>query len=49
MKSIWDNDPDFPVTDWRYEVANDDTRLGYAEWVAAQKASAELHGPGPAC
>jgi acetyl-CoA acetyltransferase len=23
---------DFPVEDWKYEVANDDTILGYAEW-----------------
>ena len=28
----WDNDPEFPVSDWQYEVANDDTRLGYREW-----------------
>ncbi len=25
--------PDFPSEDWRYEVANNDTRLGYWEWV----------------
>jgi hypothetical protein len=24
--------PDFSREDWRYEVANDDTRLGYWEW-----------------
>ena len=23
----------FPVADWQYEVANGDTRLGYAEWL----------------
>ena len=23
----------FPKSDWQYEVANDDTSLGYAEWV----------------
>src|SRR5690606_38988890 len=28
-----DNDR-FPVLDWKYEVANGDTRLGYAEWLA---------------
>ena len=32
---IWGVHPDFPVSDWRYEVANDDTRLGYWEWVQA--------------
>lgn len=33
----WENDPEFPVDDWQYEVAVDDTRLGYAEWVDAQR------------
>jgi hypothetical protein len=23
----------YPLTDWQYEVANGDTRLGYDEWV----------------
>jgi hypothetical protein len=27
----------FPVSDWRYEVANGDTYLGYAEWAEARK------------
>jgi hypothetical protein len=31
-----DEDPDYPCDDWKYEVANDDTRLGYWEWVAAR-------------
>lgn len=26
-----------PVADWQYEVANGDTRLGYADWVAHQQ------------
>ncbi len=30
----------FPLEDWRYEVANGDTRLGYSEW-AAHKAESE--------
>lgn len=25
---------DFPLSDWRYEVKNGDTRLGYWEWLA---------------
>jgi hypothetical protein len=32
-ESHWDNDKQFPVEDWRYEVANNDTRLGYLEWL----------------
>ena len=26
----------FPKTDWQYEVANGDTSLGYADWLAAK-------------
>ncbi len=33
--SHWDVHPNYPVEDWQYEVANDDTRLGYWEWVKA--------------
>ncbi len=29
---IWSNHPDYPVDDWRFEVMNNDTRLGYWEW-----------------
>jgi len=29
----WDNHPDYPVEDWKYEVANADTRQGYADWL----------------
>lgn len=30
---LWDGQhPDYPVEDWKYEVANDDTRSGYWEW-----------------
>lgn len=25
--------PDNPVDDWKYEIANDGTRLGYWDWV----------------
>ena len=31
--SHWSDNPDWPVEDWQYEVANGDTRLGYSEWV----------------
>jgi hypothetical protein len=37
MNDPWAEDPEYPVQDWRYEVTNDDTRLGYLDWVAAQK------------
>lgn len=32
----WDEDTNFPATDWRHEVADGNTRLGYHEWVARQ-------------
>ncbi len=31
---IWGAHPEFPVSDWQTEVENDDTRLGYWEWVS---------------
>lgn len=31
----WEADPN-KLTDWKYEVANDDTRLGFHEWVTHQ-------------
>jgi len=30
----WEDHPDYPRTDWFYEVTNNKTRLGYWEWVA---------------
>lgn len=32
----WNQHPEFPFADWQYEVANNDTRAGYWEWVATQ-------------
>lgn len=32
----WDTHPEYPVCDWRHEVSEDSTRLGYVEWVNAQ-------------
>lgn len=40
-RSHWDDDPAYPVEDWRAEVANDDTRLGYTAWVGHQKETRE--------
>ena len=39
---VWASHAQFPVEDWRYEVANDDTRLGYWEWVASKNEQAEF-------
>lgn len=38
---FWGEDPDHPVADWQYEVANDDTRLGYWDWVRIQRTYAD--------
>jgi hypothetical protein len=32
----WGQHPDFPVSEWQWEVAGDLTRLGYWEWVVNQ-------------
>lgn len=29
----WGEHPEFPVEDWGVEATNNDTRLGYWEWV----------------
>ncbi len=43
----WEGHPDHPISDWQYLVANNDTRLGYWEWVASQLIfKGEHHGPG---
>jgi hypothetical protein len=31
--SHWDDHPEHPVQDWRTEVANNETRQSYKEWV----------------
>jgi len=40
----WGDDPVFAVENWRYEVENDDTRLGYVDWVRNQRELKELEG-----
>lgn len=40
----WSDDPDYPSDDWKYEVANDQTRRGYLDWVAAMR---EQESPEP--
>ncbi len=32
----WGKHPAYPPADWRYEVGNNETRLGYWEWVQAR-------------
>ena len=32
-ESYWDEHPQYTVELWRYEVANDDTRSSYHDWV----------------
>jgi hypothetical protein len=33
----WQSDDKYPVADWRHEVTEDNTRLGYLEWVIHQR------------
>jgi hypothetical protein len=37
----WQGDPDYPVSDWQSDVANNDTRLGYLDWVEHNRESAQ--------
>jgi hypothetical protein len=32
----WGSHPDFPLADWQHEVSNNETRLGYWDWVAGK-------------
>jgi len=34
----WAIHPDYPLTDWQYEVTNNETRYGYWRWVEARLA-----------
>lgn len=34
----WGEYPRYPVDDWKSEVANDHTRLGYWQWVESREA-----------
>ena len=33
----WQDDERFPMADWRHEVGNGDTLLGYPAWVVQQR------------
>jgi hypothetical protein len=39
--SHWAENATYPVEDWKYEVANDDTRQSYAEWVTSKREAEE--------
>jgi hypothetical protein len=32
----WGEHPDYPARDWKHEVVDGNTRLGYWDWVEAQ-------------
>lgn len=32
----------YPIENWRYEVANGDTVLGFAEWIEHKKEAAQF-------
>jgi hypothetical protein len=38
---LWAEDPKHPRSDWRYEVNNEDTLLGYWDWVRSMKEAAD--------
>ena len=35
-RDAWTEYPAHPLADWKYQIANDDTRLGYRDWIAAR-------------
>jgi hypothetical protein len=45
----WGDHPEHPVSDWKYEVANDDTREGYWQWVAGRLEPDDTKGGCPTC
>jgi len=40
-RDLWGSDPRHPRADWKYEVVNGDTNLGYWEWVDVWKTNDE--------
>lgn len=35
-KSHWDDHPDYPASDWKDEVSDNNTRQSYVDWVNSQ-------------
>lgn len=48
IPSVWDVADDYPVADWQHEVADDNTRLGYRDWVEHQRLLA-IEDDSPTC
>lgn len=42
--NVWDEYTEFPRHDWAYEVENDDTNLGYWDWVRNKIEALEEEG-----
>jgi len=42
LDTLWPEDQDFTMEDWRDEVRSRDTRLGYEDWVIHQQESARF-------
>jgi hypothetical protein len=40
---VWGEHPNYPVADWKHEIANDDTRLGYWDWVEHRLEEADFN------
>lgn len=36
LENVWEESPEYPRSDWKDEVNNDDTNLGYWDWVEHQ-------------
>jgi len=39
---MWVAHNDYPVADWQYAVNNDDTRLGYREWLVSEAEATDM-------
>ena len=37
QENMWASDLDYPYTDWKHEVGDSNTTLGYWEWVERQR------------
>jgi hypothetical protein len=40
-RNLWGEDPRHPRADWKYEVTNNNTNLGYWDWVEVWKTNDE--------
>ena len=41
----WGEHPDYPADDWKFDVVNGDTRLGYWDWVAFRADQTDVLAP----